>query len=214
MKDEAKNISETRIVFSSLIPQPSSLQIPIKEFEMMLCMDCGKREAIVFVKMAVNNKVAGAHLCAACAAKKGAEPDSCESGSLNISEITGGTNGCFKEFLPAEKKTLQCPACALTYREFKETGELGCPVCYISFDAQLSGLLARVYGSCLHIGKVYPARAAKSRGKHCGAAAVNRERKAQTASRLDALKAGLKAAVDREDFKTAARLRDQIKKIG
>ncbi|MCX5786671.1 MAG: UvrB/UvrC motif-containing protein [Elusimicrobia bacterium] len=209
----------------------------------MLCMDCGRREAVVFLKMAVNNKVTDAHLCAVCAAKKGAGPAlleqstgvgdyrsgdkpsfpgqkggavpaGYESGSLNIPDILGGINGCFKEFLPAGKKALHCPACALTYREFKETGKLGCSVCYVSFDAQLSELLTRAYGSCLHTGKVYATRAAKSFEKCDSAATGKRERKAQTARRLKGLNAELKAAVDREDFETAARLRDQIKKLG
>ncbi|HAH31001.1 MAG TPA: excinuclease ABC subunit B [Elusimicrobia bacterium] len=175
----------------------------------MRCMDCGKSEAVVFLKMAVNNKVAEAHLCAVCAAKKGAGPDACESGSLNISEIGGGLEGGFSEFLPAGKKALHCPACALTYREFREKGKLGCPVCYTSFDAQLSELLTRVHGSCLHTGKVYPARAAMRQGK-CDSAA-KRKRGAQTALRLKKLDSSLKEAVDREDFETAARLRDQIK---
>jgi protein arginine kinase activator len=171
-------------------------------------MHCGKQEAVVFLKLAVNNKLADVRLCAACAAKKGAGPDGAGIGSLNIPEISGG----FREFLPREKTALRCPVCSLTYREFKETGKLGCSGCYAGFEAQLTELFIHAQGSCLHKGQVYFPPAAAGLVKRTGKKAGKRVAGARTVQVLKRLEAALKAAAEREDFETAARLRDQIKK--
>lgn len=165
----------------------------------MLCEECRERNAAVFLKLAVNNKVTELHLCPACAAKKGMSFG--ESGAFNISDIVGNLSGYFKDFLPPEKKTLRCGACGLKYSEFKETGRLGCPECYAGFDPQLTELMSRIHGASQHAGRVYR-----------GGPAL-RLSKAEAARRLAELRASLKEAVEKEDFEGAARLRDAMKDL-
>ncbi|MCX5790806.1 MAG: UvrB/UvrC motif-containing protein [Elusimicrobia bacterium] len=167
---------------------------------MKLCEDCRKAPAAVFLKLAVNNKVTGMHLCQACAAKKGVAFSS-ETGIFNISDIVGNISGYFNDFLPPERKMLGCPACGLKYSQFKETGRLGCPACYKSFGPQLTELMARIHGSTRHTGRLYAG---------CGALKLS---KAEAARRAETLKAAIKAAVEKEDFEAAARLRDALREL-
>lgn len=166
----------------------------------MLCEECRKQNAAVFLKLAVNNKVKELHLCPACAAKKGMS-FGLESGAFNISDIVGNMSGYFKDFLPPERKTLRCGACGLKYSEFKESGRLGCPDCYAGFEPQLTELMARIHGSAQHAGRAY------------ADAPELKLSKAETARRLAELRAELKDAVAREDFEGAARLRDALKRL-
>jgi len=165
-----------------------------------LCEDCHKSPAAVFLKLAVNNKITGLHLCQACAAKKGAVPG-CETGSFNVSDIVGNMSGYFKDFLPQERKTLACRACGLTYSRFKETGRLGCPGCYKSFEPQLTELMGRIHGFTRHSGRAYAGACAPKLSK------------AGAARRLQAVRADIQAAVEKEDFEAAAHLRDALREL-
>jgi len=166
----------------------------------MLCEECRRKDAVVFLKLAVNNKVTEIHLCPACAARKGVG-FGLESGAFNISDIVGNMSGCFKDFLPPEKKTLRCGACGLKYSEFKESGRLGCPECYACFEPQLRELMSRIHGFSQHAGRAYRGGQAPKLSK-AGAARL-----------LDGLRAALKDAVAKEDFEGAARLRDAVKEL-
>ncbi|OGR51514.1 MAG: hypothetical protein A2049_12130 [Elusimicrobia bacterium GWA2_62_23] len=167
---------------------------------MKYCEECHKAAASVFLKLAVNNKVTETHLCPACAAKKGMGLG-LETGAFNISDIVGNMSGYFKDFLPPERRTLRCGSCGLKYSEFKESGRLGCPGCYASFESQLTELMTRIHGAAHHSGRAY-----------AGGAALKFS-KAEAGRRLEELRAELKAAVDREDFEGAARLRDAMKSL-
>lgn len=166
----------------------------------MLCEECRQHHAAVFLKLAVNNKVQELHLCPACAAKKGMG-FGLDAGAFNISDIVGNMSGYFKDFLPQERKTLRCGGCGLKYSEFKEGGRLGCPKCYESFEPQLTGLMARIHGCDRHTGRAY-----------AGGAALKLS-KAEAARRAEELRAALKAAVEKEDFEGAARLRDELRRL-
>ena len=166
----------------------------------MLCEECRLKNAVVFLKLAVNNKVTELHLCPACAAKKGMGLG-LETGAFNISDIIGNMGGYFKEFLPPEKGTLRCGACGLKYSEFKESGRLGCPGCYAGFEPQLTELMARIHGASQHAGRAYRGGPAPKLSK------------AEAARRLEELRAALKDAVAKEDFEGAARVRDALKEL-
>jgi len=166
----------------------------------MLCEECRKENAAVFLKVAVNNKVTELHLCPACAAKKGMSLG-LETGAFNISDIVGNMSGYFKDFLPSERRTLRCAGCGLRYADFKESGRLGCPECYAGFEPQLTQLMGRIHGASQHTGRSY-----------AGGPAPKLSR-AETSRRLAALRAELKTAVEREDFEGAARLRDAVRQL-
>lgn len=92
---------------------------------------------------------------------------------------------------------VQCPRCGLLYSQFKETGRLGCSECYAAFQFQLRPLLRRIHGDTRHRGK------SPSHGK----VGVTRSR------RIQRLHDDLRRAVEREDFETAATLRDEIRRV-
>ncbi len=91
----------------------------------------------------------------------------------------------------------QCPHCEITFREFRSQGRLGCPFCYIEFQADLVPLLENIHGETQHCGK-YPRRAPdSSRRQH----------------ELVRLRSDLKEAIDEEKYEEAARLRDSIQAL-
>ncbi len=171
----------------------------------MLCEKCKKRTATVFYNENINGKARSYSLCGECAAKLR------EKGELqDITSMVGSFadpfphlhNDLFGGFFgipmslsaSAQKK---CPTCGSGYREISKTGKVGCPDCYTVFREELSGLLSSVHGTTTHTGKV-PAR---HRAKQ------ERDR------RLNDLKQELQASIEKEDYETAARLRDEIRAL-
>ncbi len=99
--------------------------------------------------------------------------------------------------VPAQQKQV-CSSCGLGYEEFRKSGLLGCPDCYLAFEASLIPLLERAHeGSARHLGKV-PA--------HAG---VNELRQ----QRLRQLRRELEQAVAAEQYERAANLRDQLNQV-
>ncbi len=160
----------------------------------MKCQNCGSENAVIHLTQIVDNEMKTLHLCERCAAEKGLETS------------TVPENFPLTDFLaqmgPEEKSPVEetlsrsCSFCSLTFAEFKETGRLGCPHCWASFEGQLRGLLRRIHGGSQHLGKVYlsPDPSVSEREK-----------------RLDALRRKLHRAVELEDFERAAELRDEIR---
>jgi protein arginine kinase activator len=100
--------------------------------------------------------------------------------------------------MPAQQQEQTCENCGLTFSEFREHSLLGCPQCYGSFEELLAPLLERTHeGATHHIGKV-PRRAG-----------VGEQRQVQ----LLRLRKRLAEAVAGEDYESAAKLRDEIRKF-
>jgi protein arginine kinase activator len=78
-----------------------------------------------------------------------------------------------------------------------ETGRLGCSECYTTFRAQLRPLLRRIHGSTKHVGKAPVRDSAR--------VALRRE--------IQRLHEDMQAAIEHEEFETAAELRDRIRVI-
>lgn len=160
----------------------------------MVCDNCGSGDAVVHLTQIVNNEMSTFHLCDKCAAEKGLEPTP-EPVNFPLTDFlaqmgeAGGTH-------PTPEPTEACTFCGLTFAVFKETGRLGCPHCYATFETHLRGLLRRIHGGTQHIGKVYlpPDPSATEMEK-----------------RLDALRRKLERAVAAEDFERAAKIRDEIR---
>jgi protein arginine kinase activator len=95
-----------------------------------------------------------------------------------------------------------CPSCGATLRDFRQTGRLGCAVCYDAFEGHLRDLLRRLHGSTHHEGETYRPQ---------GLGVPPSSTAAPRHSPLDELKAKLKRAVETENFELAAELRDRIR---
>lgn len=162
----------------------------------MVCDNCGSGDAVIHLTQIVNNEMKNLHLCDACAAEKGLEgTDSGANFPLTdfLAQMGNdpGTN-------PAPGGTRECGFCGMGLDEFRETGRLGCPHCWTTFETHLRGLVRRFHGSTQHVGKVYlsPDPSIPEMEK-----------------RLEGLRRKLRRAVDLEDFERAAELRDEIRSL-
>jgi protein arginine kinase activator len=161
----------------------------------MSCDQCREREAVIHLTQIVNEQVTTLHLCERCAAEKGVE---------NASAVTKSPLGTF---LAAMGKSVGdqtqpvrggevCSRCGGSLQDFRESGRLGCPECYRSFEAPLRDLLRRLHGSTHHVGERYADRG-NGAADHRQSAADLREQ--------------LRLAVETENFELAAELRDRLR---
>lgn len=161
----------------------------------MQCDECGENEAVIHLTQIMDNKMGTYHLCEACAAEKGLEPEP-GVGNFPLTDFLAQMGQEPKE--PAHSAPLACDYCGLTLKEFKKTGRLGCSHCYVAFDDHLRGLFRRLHGGTQHVGKVYlppdPTEADRT-------------------EQLSRLRRKLDVAVEKEDFERAAQLRDQIREL-
>ncbi|MGI6096575.1 MAG: UvrB/UvrC motif-containing protein [Dethiobacteria bacterium] len=167
----------------------------------MLCQECQKRKATVYLTKIINGYKTEMHLCEVCVQGKSDldlsfdfEPkfsiQDLLTGILNFENV-GGAPGV------GYPRKLQCPNCGLTFAQFGQIGRFGCSECYNSFDSRLESLMKRIHGSQTHSGKV-PRRVG-------GTMRLQRE--------LERLRKELQQHVDREEFEKAALLRDEIRKL-
>lgn len=150
-----------------------------------------EKPAVVHVTQVVNGVASHHHLCRECAEEKGISAWSGSPADVSgfIAQLGAGEPGS------PEVAEEPCSFCGLTFERFKETGRLGCPQCYTSYEPSLRRLLERIHGAAQHVGKVYlpPDSAAADLDKQ-----------------LALLRSRLQRAVEAEDFERAAVLRDQI----
>ena len=165
-----------------------------------LCDRCHNAVATIHYKQTVNGKESRLHLCSACAAKE----ESLSSLSFGWeSDPFDALLGSF--FLPhAAPSVSRCPTCNQSLADVKRTGRFGCSDCYAAFEGRVD---LRPFSSP----KGYRGKGAPSEQK-----AAEEEKKApaeQKASSLSELKQQLKDAVAREDYESAAKLRDAVRAL-
>jgi protein arginine kinase activator len=161
----------------------------------MSCDQCHEREAVIHLTQIVNEQVTTLHLCERCAAEKGVEsPSGVVKTPLGSFLAAMGKN--LPETEPAPRSGEACTRCGGTFQDFRESGRLGCPECYRSFEVPLRELLRRLQGSTHHVGERY--------AEHGGAPAEGRMRTAE-------LREQLRLAVETENFELAAELRDRLR---
>lgn len=154
----------------------------------MKCDLCDK-EAVVHLTQVVNGEMKEVHLCEAHAIEQGIDLNS----PISITDILMGLSAPERSI--ASELSLACPRCGLAREEFRKTGRLGCPDCYKTFMAELTMAIKAMHHSGQHIGKIPEREGVQTRVK----------------SKIARLQQDLEAAVAREDFEKAAKLRDQIK---
>ena len=160
----------------------------------MQCQSCHKNPAQLHFTNVQDNRMTEVHLCRACAEERGlvgvpATP------KFSIADLLATMVDKMSTTEEERVGPVQCPACGMHYSAFKETGRLGCADCYTAVHSKLRPLLRRIHGSTRHVGK-HPARA---------------EASPSPARALSRLHDELQRAVEREDFESAAEIRDRIK---
>lgn len=165
----------------------------------MSCEQCHEREAVIHLTQIVNEQVTTLHLCERCAADKGVEsPGSQPKTPLGTFLAAMGQE--LPSQVPAPPTGDSCPRCGGSLQDFRESGRLGCPDCYRSFEVPLRDLLRRLHGSTQHVGERY-ADADKERALPA----------AQARPQAAELREQLRLAVETENFELAAELRDRLR---
>ncbi|WP_435009970.1 UvrB/UvrC motif-containing protein [Tundrisphaera lichenicola] len=157
----------------------------------MTCQRCHD-EAAVHLTETVDGNRQELHLCLPCAQKAGlALPAS--PPKLGLDQVVQGLIVAHVGELVGELAELTCPDCGVRFMEFRTKGGLGCPTDYQVFARGLLPLILRSHGATRHVGKV-PSRPAEETGR----------------ARLR-LRSDFRAAIAREDYEQAAKLRDQLR---
>lgn len=167
----------------------------------MKCDNCNSREANVHVTKIVNGVKSEMHLCEECAKQKQ---------DMGVSGISLGfpmsfqniVDGLFEVMGPAQQQqsgvtAARCSICGIQFEEFRKNGKVGCSNCYSTFESQMLPLIKRVHGNIQHTGKV---------PKRTGG-------KLKTIREINRLKDELRSHVEREEYESAAMIRDQIRKL-
>jgi protein arginine kinase activator len=146
----------------------------------------------------VDNSVTTLHLCPQCAAEKGVQTGA-NVAKFPLSDFLASMGKGVGAHISAEDSSEVCEFCEATLKDFRETGRLGCPHCYETFESHLRDLLRRLHGSSHHVGEVYLSAAPE------GATSQDRE--------VREMRKRLQVAIDTEDFELAAELRDQLRAL-
>ena len=153
----------------------------------MLCDNCKKNQAAVYIQEMTNGDKTEVNLCYKC--------------SLDIHSpmfLNDILKGVFHNNTDEKNTTMiACPKCQITLSEFRKIGKLGCDQCYTTFKKEISAILKNIQWGVAHRGKIPKKNSADLLVKK----EVQKLRKAQA------------TAIEQEEYEEAARIRDLIKQI-
>jgi len=152
---------------------------------MKKCALCSVNAADLIVKQVVDGAVRELAVCKACAGKQGIQSP------LSVADFLSTMGPAARQGRETMPKQPSCPACHMTWADFKKSERLGCASCYATFEAHLLPVIEDMHRAT----------------EHCGRRPEREARQAEVAR----LKQELQAAVERQDFETAAGIRDQIR---
>jgi len=157
---------------------------------MKKCRRCTKT-ATLHVTEIREGKAVAVHLCDTCAREyleKGG-PD-----ETVFPELPGKLGEIMAE---TAESHAACPTCGMTFKEFRDNGRFGCAQDYSEFKAELIPLLENIHEDTQHIGK-------EPRGTIVGT---------RDQAQLAQLRNLQRAAIEKEDYEAAAKLRDEIAEL-
>jgi len=159
----------------------------------MLCCICKEKNATVHLTQIAGEKMQKVDLCEECAKAKGVN----DQAGFSLADLLLGL-GASQELEQSVGGTeVKCPQCGFTHADFKKSGRLGCPECYVTFSEGLGGLLKSMHKGTRHVGKVPECLRTKR----------------DIAEQLATLQKKLNKAIESESFEQAAQLRDEIKQL-
>ena len=160
----------------------------------MLCDHCKERDAVLNLTQIVDNAVTQLHLCEKCAAERGIET----TVAMPKHPLGEFLHAVQQQAVAQPGDAARCTYCGTSLRDFRASGRLGCAQCYGAFEQSLKDLLRRVHGSARHTGRRYDVT---------DPGLMTRD------LTLNDLKERLQDAIDREEFESAASLRDRIRTL-
>ena len=182
---------------------------------MIVCESCQEKLATVHLTEIVQKAKRELHLCEGCAQARGvvmggtpavepapqpaaSEPAPAKSGKpLSVKELFAGLENPASVGGSSKRESVSCPDCGIGLDEFRTSGRLGCARDYDHFRAELEPLLERIHGAGRHVGRVPDRLAARL----------------AVAEQVELYQRDLAAAVEREAYEEAARLRDKIQEL-
>ena len=176
----------------------------MEELDFTLCDACKAKEARYSVSVVMGDKVTLRSLCQDCMAKM-----NMTFSAGNAAKVLGAIMNALGAQMPEESPTpaenkaeeptpendVVCENCGTTRAQFLKTGKLGCVDCYTAFREDLNGLLKL------------------EEAVHTGRKPTMDEATQQRRSTYERLSWHLQAAIDNEDYETAAVIRDQLRKF-
>lgn len=161
----------------------------------MFCEICNKNPAKIHITQVKESEKHTIHICHSCAHEKGVAGPSVNT-SFSVDQLLEGFAKTEEAGMsPGTHQT--CPSCGLSYGAFKESGRLGCAICYDTFAEHLEPLLRKVQKDVQHTGKT----------------PNGGDEKLVKRQSVTELRSQLKEAVSQEHFELAAQLRDKIKEM-
>lgn len=166
----------------------------------MLCDDCRQRVSTIIHSDKRGEEKEILHLCQVCVEKRGIpipvlrNPVKLETGFTEMMKQLAD-EGILDRRDSSDSE--MCTACGWSLGNLQETGLLGCPQCYTSFESQLMVLLQKLHGSVSHLGKVYPL-----------VGEWPQQEEDETT-----LKRAMEEAISMEEFEQAAKIRDRLRQI-
>ncbi len=171
-----------------MILQPPVSNPESGNYSMKKCRRCTKTATLHITEIR-HGKAVAVHLCESCAREY------LEKSAETPEEVLQDLAAKFGELISATVESVAaCPECGITFNEFRESGRFGCAHDYSEFLEELIPLLENIHEDITHVGK---------RPRHALMGT-------QDQARLVQLRNSLRAAVEAEDYESAALLRDQI----
>ena len=163
----------------------------------MQCQNCKHQTATIHLTEINHGQRTETHLCQSCAQKQGlAVQTQIPLNELLSTLLSVQPEADTEDKTPQEEKS--CPQCGMTLRRFSKETLLGCPHDYEFFEKNLLALIQRTHNG---------------RSDHCGKVPASVGPDQENQIRLSNLQRQLDKAVRNEQYETAARLRDEIRKL-
>lgn len=177
----------------------------------MKCQNCGKNEVTFKFTQVVNGVKKEMNLCDKCANELGLKDINFSMPISFSSFLTDFFDDYSDNLLPSfiGTKTLKCNNCGTIFEDFMNNGEFGCSSCYDVFEDRISPILKKIQGANRHIGRGY-------KNIKSGEENINNENKSEKKeeSKLEKLQKDLQKAIKDERYEDAAKIRDEIKRLG
>ncbi len=179
--------------------------------EQVLCEDCGQANAVCTVAVMMGTRVIHRKLCQACMAKAGMSIAAGNLGQVLGAMLAAARNTAqqapqaVRPAVPPVRREeplpevsgdeAVCPQCGMTSQQYRESCRPGCAACCTAFRGTLTEALKRRGSSLVHTGR---------RPAHSEEAQRDRAWREEMQRQLD-------EAIAREDYETAAVLRDTLR---
>ena len=161
----------------------------------MFCNVCNKNDVTVHLIQMLEGEIKKVDMCESCAQNQGVD----EPGISLVDLLVGLGPGASEAVsgMSTEQKPSKCPTCGYTQADFKKSGRLGCPDCYVTFEDGLNQMLRSMHKGL----------------KHTGKAPKNYRNTRELEAKSKKLEKELKKAVKEERYEDAAVIRDSLKEL-